>query len=222
LNHNYFAAPFISCELDGYHTTRGSKILYVGQATAGDWFLEQYLEEKNLETNQGFEKSLQERLLCTKRFFKGGGRNSQFWRFAKKLSGSGSQNGAALIEPLENLVWSNLVKIGVKNGNPKGLYYIKQKDIAVQTLRLEIQYYKPDLIYIAHGRYGGEIVDSVFDYKPGLWNEENWNGFWFRERSKEFPPIIRSDHPGIRLKGIKTTEKHEKWLKKVHELLHSL
>jgi len=201
LDQNKFAAPFLSIEPEGYRNFKGTKILFIGQATMGDFYLDKFLNAAKIFGSNRFESRVAERLDRSREFFTWqakGNYSSDFWRLGNELSIIGSNELPTKNSNMMNLVWSNIAKIGVKKGNPKGKYLDFQIDLAIETLFAEISYYSPDLIYIAHGVFGAVIVNKIFDHND--W-EKPREDFWFKRRSSGHPAVVASDHPGRKRKN---------------------
>jgi hypothetical protein len=135
LDQNKFAAPFLSIEPEGYRNFKGTKILFIGQATMGDFHLDEFLNAAKIFGSNRFESRVAERLDRSREFFTWqaeGNYSSDFWRLANELSIIGSNELPTKNSNMMNLVWSNIAKIGV--------------------------------IYIAHGAFGAVIVNKIFDH----------------------------------------------------------
>ena len=126
IKHKRLAAPFLSYAPNGRAT-----ILYMGKATGGDWF------------KRNFHGRVGERIECTERWItavKNREYHSAFWHFFREL------------EKLQsNVIWTNVCKIGVRYGNPRGEYLRFQRALAIETLRLELRLYRPTLVVFATG-----------------------------------------------------------------------
>jgi hypothetical protein len=150
--------------------------------------------------------------------------NSGFWRFAKSLNiaaaAKWNDSNQQFRDPLRHIAWTNICKIGVLGVKPprqSGALFTKQRKLAVETLRLEISSYKPELICFATGDYAEDDVlgESICDPGHQLWDENvNTSGVWFRRPKRGFPPIVWIGHPG-RI----SIARRDIWLKQISELL---
>jgi hypothetical protein len=184
------AAPFLTVAPDGYTETSAKRILYVGKATAGDWYLDKFLEKPTIEERRERTKLFLDAI--RKREYK-----SPFWRFAEGLCRAGSVSQLPNSPELSNLVWSNICKIGVLNGNPEGPYQAIQVDLATETLLAEIKTYRPSLIVFVTWNYAEEVVHRIVDDSNDLfWEKEgDHNGFWYRRPRNSLPAILWTKHP---------------------------
>jgi len=215
-NKDYYAAPFLSCEPSGYFSTSGKKILFVGQATDRQYFFDEFHSASTVDGPNGYNSQLIERRSAPKKVFDAvetETRKSAFWTLAQKLSELGFRNADAKRSFMENLVWSNVAKIGAKRGNPTKKFLKPQIELSKETLRAEIAYYKPDIIYVAHSSFGEEIVNK--DDKS-VFGSDGWikdhDDIWYRREGKNGPIIFASDHPGRKRKLLPS-----KWLSVVEE-----
>jgi hypothetical protein len=192
------AAPFLSVPPAGYDPTRVPSILYVGKATAGNWWLSTYLGSRTVK----------ERRQCTtdflEKYVKTGEYSSAFWRFAQVLSERVAATTKSNIEPLQNFVWTNTSKIGVRRGNPTGYVFRAQSELAVESLRFEIKKYRPRLVVFVTGDYAAEVVDAVVrDGGHKTWHEERGRDmFWWREPIGHMPAILWAYHPERKPLGV--------------------
>ena len=195
INRQKLAAPFLSCSL-----SKNVPILYVGKATGGDWHMHK------------FRGSVAERLKCTRDWVAAIKRNeytSAFWRFAVELSQRASNDS----EALSNITWTNLCKIGVKDGNPVGEYLTFQHELAVETLGLEIKLYRPKLVVFVTGDYAADVVlRALGDMRDTSWRKKS--DMWWREARDSYPAMIWTAHPqGSTREAIKI------WLRYASELM---
>jgi hypothetical protein len=198
------AAPFLSFHQDiGTNGQASKPILLVGQATAGNWWLEDFVKARKRSFSQG----VAERLACTDGHLKW--RDSEddmlsaFWRFRR---------GLKLIS--NPVIWTNLAKIGVHKGNPKWRLVREQSELACRTIIAEISEYKPSLIVLATGDFGRhEVVWPTFG-EASSWKDDLDTGCKWQERSCFGMPVLWVGHPGF-----KQTTKTEIWLRKARELL---
>lgn len=185
------AAPFLSVPPADYDPIAVPSILYVGKATAGSWYITRFLRSRTVN----------DRRQCTadflERYVKTGGYSSAFWRFAHTLSERLATTGHCRIQPLQNLVWTNICKIGVRQGNPTGYVVRAQSELAVESLRFEIKIYRPRLVVFVTGDYAAEIVDAVVrDSDRQTWHKERGGDlFWWREPMGNVPAVLWAYHP---------------------------
>lgn len=57
-----------------------------------------------------------------------------------------------------SIIWSNVAKIGSREGNPEGILLSAQKDLAERTMRREIEEYDPVLVVFATSKYAGDVI----------------------------------------------------------------
>jgi hypothetical protein len=185
------AAPFLSVAPADYDPIAVPSVLCVGKATAGEWGRRRFLHSPTVE----------ERRQCTTDFLndlvKTGEYTSSFWRFARSLSERLAVATGCPIQPLQNLVWSNICKIGVLHGNPTGKILRAQSELAVASLRLEIEVYRPKLVVFVTGDFGEQLIDAVVgDRQQDTWQKERGNElFWWRKRVGNMPALLWTYHP---------------------------
>jgi hypothetical protein len=193
--------PFLSIPPRNYDPSRVPSVLYIGKANAG-W--ECYSTVKQLRQH-------------TARFLKngiiGGDYQSAFWRFA--LSLSDTVRGGYQTAPLNNLIWTNICKVGVKKGNPSTKIFEMQRALGILTLRAELSEYRPRLVVWVTGDYGADVIgETIGDPEHALWNRSlEKKGFWWRNRSEDAPAMLWTYHP----QG-KTRETVNSWLEKARDL----
>ncbi len=195
-----FAAPFLSAPSPFTATNGGRSILLVGKATDGDWKMKDFeacARNKQIEKRRRVARSFIAEMSQKPK--------SEFWRFFQDLQKIGLP-----------VIWSNLVKIGIKGGNPRGTDLNLQKELAQRTLRAEIDEYKPSLVFLVSGEYAvKEIVSPVFE-KSGRWTKPKGKNYWWRNRTEEMPPVLWTYHPqGIH--GHK--EEWDRWIRQARRLL---
>jgi hypothetical protein len=181
--------PHITFKPDGYDLERKT-VLYVGKA----------LGKRTRNGDLPSAEACQNEFRRILRAVVSGEYGSAFWNFALELS----QRLAGQEGPrLENLVWSNICKIGVRKGNPGKEIFEEQKCLAIETLRAEIKYYKPSLVMWVTGNYGGEVVRQVVEDANVVEdpNKEHWEkspedkGVYFRRRMHSLPAMLWTYHP---------------------------
>jgi hypothetical protein len=184
------AAPFLSVKPRHYDPTKIPSILYVGKATQGRWFLEKF--RKSVSVNEWSKRTRE----CMDESVK---TNSGFLRFARRLSAATSKRVGHQGEPLSNLIWTNLCKIGTLSGNPDRSLRDAQHDLAIETLRREIRTYKPKLIVFATGDYGaggGDLLDGLVGTAKNSWDsKQEKKGYWWRPAKGEMPALLWIYHP---------------------------
>lgn len=200
------AAPFLSIPAPDMRS-----VLYVGKATSKDGpggdapFGQPYPGDK-----QARGARIKERREATKKFLEeiAPTYNSGFWQLAGELNVAiAKAYELPAATTLRHITWTNLCKIGALKGNPSGLLFRRQRDLAVETLRVEIELYKPQLIWFATWDYGWDLVKQVFgDSADESWDQtgnEEW--FWLRRATDGFPAALLTGHPerkGAQLRSV--------------------
>jgi hypothetical protein len=184
--------PWLTVEPDGYGSEQIPLVLYVGKASGPN-----QAEQKNLNA----EQLRQVRREFLKSVVSNEFRGFAFCDFALQLSDALKHHtGHDGIAPLQNLVWSNICKIGVCGKKPpNATIYGFQRDLAVQTLQAEIEFFKPKLVYWATHKYhldairetvGDEIDDDI------TWaNDPSDDRIYTRGPKDGLPAMIRGPHP---------------------------
>lgn len=179
--------PFLSVPPIGYDPRRTPSVLYIGKANAG-WPHHSTVERLRGKTM----KFLEERV-------KRGEYRSAFWKLALDVSRQLARSANPQVAPLQNLVWTNMCKIGVFPGNPGADAYRMQRDLAIETLTAEIAAYRPQLVFWVTGNYGLDIItDVVADPKDRSWKKEKKleeKGLYWREPTDSLPAMLWTDHP---------------------------
>jgi hypothetical protein len=183
--------PHLTVAPDGYAPERIPSVLYVGKAVGPN---EPELE--NLNAMQLRQKTSE----FLKRFASNQYRGSAFCDFGLRLSAALNRHAGHLeIAPLQNLVWTNICKIGVCKGNPPDLVYECQRDLAIQTLRAEIAFYQPRLVFWATNTYRYDAVrETVGDESE---NDNSWTkdlgerGIYTRGPFNSMPAMVWTPHP---------------------------
>ncbi len=201
------AAPFLSVAPSAYMPGRRQGILYIGKATGGAWYRPDF--EKNRSLNERREK--------TARFLQeveSGEYKSAFWSLARTL---GALTSPVAGKPFDNIIWSNIAKIGVTSGNPPPRYLNLQADLARETLISEISFYRPALIVFVSGDYAECIVRAVLKHFDADQNDLSWNkdysDLWWRPACNMFPSVVCASHP----QG-KTRDTLKRWVRIAREL----
>ena len=191
------AAPFISVP-----ATDPNAILYVGKATAKDWYRDDINPHWPLRHGcaASMAEKLAERRSCTQEFVAtvAPTYSSAFWGFARKLSSLAAVKWKVpVLSPLQHIAWTNAFKIGTLAGNPERRLREKQHTLAIETLTAEIETYRPRLIYFATGDFADDIIGAAI----GDPSHEHWHkgvddpGLWWREASGGLPPAVWTYHP---------------------------
>ena len=195
------AGPFLSVPPQGYDPMKRPSILFIGKATNDTWNLDGDPGSLTIETTRR----------CTTRFLEehaatyGGG----FWPFARDLSEQIAPTGPLL----QNLVWTNICKIGMVSGVPPQRIRKARRDLAAKTLPLEIQVYSPKLIVLVTGNFeANEVVCKLFGDRK-CWNEK-YGDFWWQEAHSDMPAILWTDHPER-----KGTGRREGWIGQAKKLI---
>jgi hypothetical protein len=180
--HGPVTAPFVSVKPFGYDPSVNPCILYVGKAEGGygtedrDKFLQcPTIDQLSNATTDFLEK------------VKAGKCHTPFWNFARRLSNSN----------LQNLVWTNVCKLSVigNNGNPTGRLFEVQKDLAIKTLKAEIETYRPHLVIFITGRFAESLIRKVVgDDHDTSWTKKN-EDLWWRKKTEELPAMMWTRHP---------------------------
>jgi hypothetical protein len=172
-------------------------ILYVGKATAKDWYKDDFCSQP---AHSNANDRRKERYECTERFLKDRAPhyNSGFWNFAKALDFAAAKKWRSKGKlPLRHITWTNVCKIGTLQRNPEGYLFEKQHSLAVKTLRLEIELYKPALICFVTWDYHFDLVKEVIgDPSDRSWDQtanEKW--VWWRTAGDKYPAMLLTGHP---------------------------
>jgi hypothetical protein len=189
IDRRQLAAPFLSVAPDGYDPIADQTILYIGKATGGTWYREQF---QQTTTPSDWRQKTQD---CLKWMIEQG-YPTPFWRFARTLN---DLIGEHPVQPLRNIVWSNIAKIGVREGNPEGRYLSLQASLAEETLKAEIAHYSPSLVVFVSNDYAEDIVRSLFISLGACQDEPSWDRSledqWWRAPTGNLPAFICAKHP---------------------------
>jgi hypothetical protein len=186
------APPFVSVP-----AIEARSILYVGKATSKDG---PSGDLPPASGKQSLQERVNERRECTKQFLTNIARcyDSGFWRFAEKLNAVAASKWKPSVKtPLQYIVWTNVCKIGTLKGNPKGHLFDEQRSLAVETLRLEIELYRPQLICFVTWNYKWDLVKEVIcDPSDASWDQtDNQQWIWWRRAKGTLPAILLTGHP---------------------------
>ncbi|MGD0191681.1 MAG: hypothetical protein ABSD74_13150 [Rhizomicrobium sp.] len=185
LTNSRLAGPFVSVPPAAWDASR-KNVLYVGKATHKDWFKEKFVRSPVLETCRSSTVEFLQEVYD-------GNENRAFWRFARRLSEIASGTDQA---NLQNLVWSNIAKVGVTSGNPTGRYLAYQHELAVETLRAEIDEYRPSLVVFVTSSYAEEVIRDLVDDDDATWQKkEDADLPWYRRAQAGLPSMLWLHHP---------------------------
>lgn len=206
-------APFLSVNPAGYEPINIPSVLYVGKATKDAWYLDEFLEAGTVQERHERTKAVLKSVL--KEVEKEGYKTS-FWDFALNLSARLAKSNSNTIQPLQNLIWTNISKIAVHGGNPGAALRRAQYDLSLRTLKLEIAEYRPRLIVFVTNAYEEKIVGEIADDpdKTG-WSYKKNDWHWWRRANGDVPAILWTGHP----QG-KTKDTLERWLTKCVDLVN--
>jgi len=196
--------PFLGSEPDRYDPSLPS-VLYVGWATRGRWVDRE--EWQNAEELLAKIRDVRKKELNT-----GGG---PFASLARRLSEAIAKACSSnLAEPLQNLIWTDICKVGVAKGNPPEKIYRPQFHLAVDTLRAEIEAYHPRLVMFVTGHDYDEVVQEVVcETGDASWQQHQ--DFCLRYANQSLPAVLWTPHPQGKRK-----ERVAAWIEKACELIH--
>ena len=207
------AAPFLSRSDVAYAPGTRATVMLVGKATSGKNTLdnEDVKEKYDLEAVKLRVGAVIEEVIL-------GVERSPFMRFAQSLSAAISTETGEDFGSFENLIWTNIAKIGVISGNPSGAYFNAQMELAVETLAAEVDYYKPSLVVTSTAWFGyGPLRRAI----PEMWDDhpnhsdrkdekQNW---WVYPAKGERPAFLWTKHPQA-----KATATLDIWLEEAQRL----
>lgn len=211
------AAPFLSVP-----ALQKPTVLYVGKATAKDWYRDDDVFGPPCASNgEATDRRIEERRECTREFLNcvAPSYHSGFWQFAREIDAeTASKSNVPRTSSLQHITWTNICKIGTLKGNPKGFILEEQSDLAVETLRYEIDMYRPQLICFVTWDYAWDLVkETLGDSNDASWDQSGTQE-WIRYRPPRngFPAALLTGHPER-----KRTELRQRWLSRISELLAS-
>jgi|ERR1700722_8858595 len=179
------AGSFLSVPSVGYDPSARSSVLLVGQVTKGDWYLAQHRKQP----------SVAERRSCTLDYLNNESptNRSAFWTFARELSKQ-QMDGNDLSNGLRNLVWTNVCKLGDRKKDQLCPQIFKpQEGLAIETLRLEIETYRPKLVVFVTGDWADcWVIAVVGDPEKAPWHKAQT--CWWRERTAKQPAMLWTRH----------------------------
>ncbi len=166
------ADVFLSSAEDEYWADGVARVLYVGKATAGPY---------SPHISQNLYR---------------GCNHSAFWTLARNI---GKELNPDMHDGLDAVAWSNLLKIGVISGNPKGKLVEDQYELAVKTLKAEIKHFNPALLVCVAANYLDDILYEALELKRGSdgFIEEPVGSryLYSRERTEALPAVLWLEHP---------------------------
>jgi hypothetical protein len=204
------AGPFLSVPSVGQPS-----ILLVGKATFGPWNEKSFLEC----CGKTMDSRILERQRFTTQFIQqraksyGGG----FWPFARQINKELVVEWKTRpIDPLQHVTWTNICKVGTAKGNPRGRLLECQRDLAIETLRCEIQEYSPKLVWFVTWDFCWDIVKETVRAR----NDETWDRggneecIWSFPADGTRPPVLLTGHPERRPR-----KDRRLWIKKALDLI---
>lgn len=187
------AAPFLSTALPGYEPGGPGTVMLVGKATAG----KNTLGEADVTDVYEAATVKQRTPAVVEEVRSGEYYGSSFWRFARKLSDAGTERARSHTEPFANLIWTNIAKIGVAEGNPPASLFREQDALAVETILAEALFYKPSLVVFATSWYRYGCVNRILQQLTGAKEGEGLSrdGDWSSPRRAGVPAVLWTGHP---------------------------
>jgi hypothetical protein len=204
VNCDQLAAPFLSVPDPTDSDPLAPAVLFVGKATRGDWFANSYVDSRSRTA----QSRLKERRGVTTDFLKNPAferyRSSGFWQMWKRVK---ALTGGAVI-------WSNVAKIGTKQGNPSWQLVEAEADLAIATLKAEVAHYRPRLIIFVTGEFARfEVVTKLLGVPKET--SQDKHGIFLRRRGEpRNPAVLWTGHPERR-----DGDTIDRWLKEVRGLL---
>ncbi len=187
---NQLAGLFVGHVPTGF-ADQPKKILYVGKATRGQFRRPADTSDDptnfdwTLQLHQKYAAELFADLRC-------GG----FWPFADKISKEMDSDSRS------NLAWTNLCKMGMTTKNPSDKLIDFQKSLAIQTLRAEIDLYRPDLVVFVTNNFAKQILfEAVNAEDIESWSKSEMEtpreveDIWWRRGRSDCPAILWMRHP---------------------------
>ena len=198
------AAPFFSSAHINY-SMQQRVLLFVGKATDQDYFLPNF-ENDLLVSN---DAAVIGRLEQNRKLVEKDRPSTAFWKLFVELSVA-----AGNCENLENIVWTNICKIGLRSGPPTDALLQVQKELAIRTLRIEIEEYRPSLVVFVSGKYASEVVISLGKVPEEEWKKSNMPGadsgtWWLRSPTRDSPSFLWTMHPQF-----KSTLEKQAWVQR--------
>jgi len=204
------AAPFWSAADESYRSFK-LRFMLVGRATSGPYDADEFLNQ----LKKSSADALMERKTLNRWCIGHIRKTSPFWR--SFVTGS---KCCGVAEAFENAVWSNLAKVGFakpkKDVNTD--LFRQQEELAENTLRAELDVYRPTVVHFAVGTLGGECIYRATgttrrDWEP-LAKDGALNDIWFLNSGKL--KAIWTRHPNFAKK-----ELVDAWTAKLRELVEA-
>lgn len=179
------AAPFLSVSPVGYDPSVRPSVLLVGQVTKGKWYKNAYLKQRSAT-----ERRTRSRAYLEKESPKNRG---AFWTFARELSKELTEDNESS-NGLQNLVWTNVCKLGdIKKDQVCRQIFDPQRDLAIETLRLEIETYRPKLVvFVTNDWADSWVIAVVGDPEKAPWHKAQT--CWWRESTTNEPAMLWTHH----------------------------
>lgn len=181
--------PILTVAPEGYAPQRIPSVLYVGKAAGRN-------EADTEDLNAGQLRQKTKDFL--RRWASEGYVGPSFCGFGLRLSEALKPRHACHnVATLQNLVWTNVCKIGVVEGNPRDKVYESQRELAIETLRAEITYYQPRLVFWAtNNDYCDAVRATVGDESDASWAKDLADqGVYTRLPLESAPAMIWTPHP---------------------------
>jgi hypothetical protein len=215
----------ISAPCLSVRAVQARSVLYVGKATAGAW---DWQEDQSVDRpedafvrrhEEPVDSLVKDRREFTEHFLNRwaeGSYNSAFWHLARRLNERVANKwNVPVTSNLQHITWTNICKIGAQKKNPGSSLLARQRELAVATLRREIDVYKPELIYLVTGAYAWELVkEALGNPADEVWEKTNEDWILRPSSTNGLPTVLRTGHP----QG-KRRELVERWLDQAVELL---
>jgi hypothetical protein len=194
------AAPFFSSAHVNYPVQQRG-VLFVGKATDRNYFLSDF--ENDLSVSD--EAAIEGRIGCNRKLVENDQPSTAFWNLFAALSVA-ADNG----EEFENMIWTNICKIGPLSGPPTDLLLNRQKELAIKTLQIEIEEYSPSLVVFVSGKYASDVVIAVTKKAESEWVKSDTPGFdsgvwWLKSLSPNIPSFLWTMHPQFKSNSEKQT-----------------
>lgn len=198
------AAPFVSVGDPDVSGNSSPTILFVGKATGGDWFSGRYAQKVSMPLSDRLaeRRETTSRFLTARRYAHN--RATGFWRMLQALKE----------DTRGTVIWSNVTKIGTRRGNPPPALVEVEADLAIATLRAEVEDYDPQLIIFVTGYFARfEVVAPFLHVRKRTDHDSHWI-FHCRRRAPGKPAALWTGHP----QG-KSRDVVDLWLKEARRLL---
>lgn len=135
---------------------------------------------------------------------------SAFWRFATALGRLPATGGEC---PLQRIAWTNIAKIVPEpRGNAGAALFEAQRELAVKTLRFEVERCRPSLVVFTTMGYHDDVLLEVFGLTGWGTLTEGELCRWAPRRGDR-PPVLLTRHPQGKKKATVAD-----WLAKAREL----